>query len=159
MQIAGESTQCHDVPARPNCSSGKNASSSSAKAARRSNSSVGPSAAVGAHFIIGNASSNPTVSQSRPAPTLSCRRLSCPSSCEVIARSSSFCHTIGAARPFGSTKLGGAVASFELGRFLPDIWLRSNPSHRWERGEVRLKERESFGRRKRQKRLNLLKRR
>ena len=53
----------------------------------------------------------------------------------------------------------GPVTSDELDKFLPDIWLRSNPSHRWKVGTVRLKDRESADRRKRQKRLNRLKRR
>ncbi len=60
---------------------------------------------------------------------------------------------------FGQYEAGEPVTSDELDRFLPEIWLRSNPSHRWELGEVRLKERESADRRKRQKRLNRLKRR
>ncbi len=42
----------------------------------------------------------------------------------------------------GQYEAGEPVTSVELDRFLPDIWLRSNPSHRWELGEVRLKERE-----------------
>jgi len=60
---------------------------------------------------------------------------------------------------FGQYEAGEPVTSDELDRFLPEIWLRSNPSHRWELGEVRLKERESADRRKRRKRLNRLKRR
>ena len=89
MQFAGESTLCRDIPVKPSSSFGKSASSNSAEASRRSSSSAGPSVAAGVLSITGNASSNPTVSQSHP-PTLSCRRLSCPSSCEAVVRSSSF---------------------------------------------------------------------
>jgi transposase len=59
---------------------------------------------------------------------------------------------------FHQYEAGAPVTSDELDRFLHDIWLRSNRSHRWKLGKVRLKERESADRRKRQKRLNRLKR-
>jgi hypothetical protein len=59
---------------------------------------------------------------------------------------------------FRQYEAGEPVTSDELDGYLPDIWLRSHPSHRWELGNVRLKERESADRRKRQKRLSRLKR-
>lgn len=50
------------------------------------------------------------------------------------------------------------VTSDELDRFLPDIWFRRNPAHRWEFGEV-CRKRSDGHRRKRQERPNRLKRR
>ena len=54
---------------------------------------------------------------------------------------------------FGQYEAGEPVTSDKLDRFLPDIRLRSNPAHRWELGEVCLKEQESADRRKRLDRL------
>jgi hypothetical protein len=55
-------------------------------------------------------------------------------------------------------EVGEPVTSDELDGYLPDTWLRSHSSHRWELGNVRQKERESADRRKCQKRLSRLNR-